>query len=194
MNRAEVFKQEYSYIKDKNNLSDLEYLVSILPDYFFEIPASSTGKYHPKFSLGNSGLVRHTKVAVRIAHELLVNLTFGSKYSDLEKDIIIMALILHDGVKCGIPKSEFTKADHPLLVSKLIMENKDKLKMNIDNVRLLCSLIESHMGQWNKDNYTNKEILPKPTTEMQRFVHMCDYLASKKFLDVKFKNNDIVGG
>ena len=27
----------------------------------------------------------------------------------------------------------------------------------------------------------------------QKFVHMCDYLASKKFLDIKFENNNIVG-
>ena len=81
-----------------------------------------------------------------------------------------------------------------MLVSKLIMENKDKLKLDIDDIRLLCSLIESHMGQWNKDNYTNKEILPKPVTKLQRFVHMCDYLASRKFLDVQFENNEIIGG
>ena len=48
--------------------------------------------------------------------------------------------------------------------------------------------------QWNKDNYTNKEILPKPVTKLQRFVHMCDYLASRKFLDVQFENNEIIGG
>lgn len=194
MDKVAIFKKEYSYIKDINIKKDLKYLVSILPDYFFEIPASSTGKYHPSFSLGDGGLVRHTKVAVRIAHELLITKTFGQAFTEHEKDLIIMALVLHDGVKCGIPESKFTRADHPLLVSKLIMENKDKLKLDIDDIRLLCSLIESHMGEWNKDNYTKKEILPKPVTKLQRFVHMCDYLASRKFLDVQFCDNEIVGG
>ena len=127
MDKVAIFKKEYSYIKDINIKKDLKYLVSILPDYFFEIPASSTGKYHPSFSLGDGGLVRHTKVAVRIAHELLITETFGQAFTEHEKDLIIMALVLHDGVKCGIPESKFTRADHPLLFSKLIMENKDKL-------------------------------------------------------------------
>ena len=131
MDKVAIFKKEYSYIKDINIKKDLKYLVNILPDYFFEIPASSTGKYHPSFSLGDGGLVRHTKVAVRIAHELLITETFGQAFTEHEKDLIIMALVLHDGVKCGIPESKFTRADHPLLVSKLIMENKDKISTNL---------------------------------------------------------------
>ena len=42
MDKVAIFKKEYSYIKDINIKKDLKYLVSILPDYFFEIPASST--------------------------------------------------------------------------------------------------------------------------------------------------------
>ena len=194
MNKTEIFKTELNYIKNDRIKRSAEKFLDLLPDYFFTIAASSTGKYHPSFSLGEKGLVRHTKVAVRIAYELLITETFGQVFTEHEKDLIIMALVLHDGVKCGIPESKFTRADHPLLVSKLIMENKDKLKIDIDDIRLLCSLIESHMGQWNKDNYTNKEILPKPVTKLQRFVHMCDYLASRKFLDVQFENNEIIGG
>ena len=36
------------------------------------------------------------------------------------------------------------------------------------------------------------EVLEKPKTKYQNFVHMCDYLASKKFLNVVFdKDNNI---
>ena len=86
---------------------------------------------------------------------------------------------------------KYTKFDHPLLISKYIMENKDKLKMDIDDLRKMCSMIESHMGEWTYDNYKKKEVLPKPKTAEQRFVHMCDFLASKKFLDVEFSRNNI---
>ena len=48
-------------------------LIEMLPDYFFHEAASSTGKYHPKYALGDGGLLRHTKAAVRIAYELLNN-------------------------------------------------------------------------------------------------------------------------
>lgn len=192
MNRLDIFKKEINYIKDSNRRRDLKSLIELLPEYFFEVPASSTGKYHPSFALGDGGLVRHTKVAVRMAVELLNNNCVGMKFNEKDRDLIIMALVLHDGVKSGMVKSKYTKAEHPLLVSKLIMENKDKLSLEIDDIRKMCSMIESHMGEWNTDPYTKEEILPVPRTAEQRFVHMCDYLASRKFLDVKFIDNDIV--
>lgn len=193
MKKVEKFKTEINYIKDTSIRRDLRKLISLLPDYFFEIPASSTGKYHPEFASGNGGLLRHTKVAVRIAYELLNNETTGNRFSERDKDLIIMSLILHDGLKCGLKKEKHTKFDHPLLVSKLIMENQSKLNLDIDDIRKVCSMIESHMGEWTINPSTQKEVLPKPRNELQRFVHMCDYLASRKFLNVKFEEDKIVG-
>ena len=194
MNIAEktnMFEKEYDFIKDDKKKKDLITLVGLLPDYFFTIPAASTGKYHPKFANTKNGLVKHTKVAVRIAYELLNNDTIGSKFSDNEKDLIIMALILHDGLKLGLEAEKYTRFDHPLLISKFIMENSQKLTLTADELRTLCSMIETHMGQWTYDPYTKKETLPKPTTELQRFVHMCDYLSSKKFINVEFDGYNI---
>ena len=191
MNKINYFTKELSYIKDNDRRSDLRYLINLLPDYFFEIPASSTGKYHPDLAQGEGGLVRHTKVAVRFAYELLNNNTVGAKFTDKDKDLIIMALTLHDGLKSGIDHEKYTRFDHPLLVSKLIQEHKEELSMEMDDIRKMCSMIESHMGEWNYDNYAKKEVLPKPKTAEQRFVHMCDFLASKKFVDVKFNGINI---
>ncbi len=192
INKLDCFKKEFEYIKNVDYLEDLKILVECLPDYFFEIAASSTSKYHPAFSLGVGGLLRHTKVAVRIAYELLSDSCIGDKYTSREKDLMLIALIMHDGVKCGIPKEEYTRADHPLLASKLIYENKDKLKMNDEDVSFLCRVIQTHMGPWNKHPYTKEEILPIPKDKFQNFVHLCDYIASRKFLDVQFEDNDIV--
>lgn len=193
MDKLSYFKEEISYIKDSSLRSDLKTLIELLPDYFFEVPASSTGKYHPAFAAGDGGLVRHTKVAVRFAYELLNNNTVGCKFSSHDKDLILMALTLHDGLKHGYTHERYVKFEHPLLASKFIMENKDKLSMEIDDVRKMCSMIESHMGEWTYDNYKKKEVLPKPVTAEQRFVHMCDYLASRKFVDVKFLDGEIDG-
>ena len=191
MEKTEVFKKELSYIKNPKYLNDIKVIISLLPDYFFEVPASSTGKYHPSFSLGNGGLVRHTKVAVRIAVELLNNNSIFTNFTSDEKDLIIMSILVHDGLKSGLEKSEYTKFEHPILVSNYIKENKDKLSLNEEELNLLTSMIESHMGEWNTNAYSNV-VLPKPTTKYQKFVHMCDFLSSRKFLDVKFENNDII--
>ena len=65
--KTKVFEKELSYINNPRYKEGAQKLISLLPDYFFEVPASSTGKYHPSFALGSGGLVRHTKVAVRFA-------------------------------------------------------------------------------------------------------------------------------
>lgn len=190
MNKINYFNQEYKYIKSKELRKDLRYLVNLLPEYFFEIPASSTGKYHPTYAQGEGGLLRHTKAAVRIAWELMQDEGI-CKFSSQEQDLIIMALVLHDGLKAGNPKEQYTRFDHPLLISNLIMKEQENLSLKTDDIRILCSMIESHMGPWNINPKTKKEVLPKPKNAMQRFVHMCDYLASRKVIELKFNGNNI---
>ena len=51
MNKINYLKKEISYVKDASKRKDLRILIGLLPDYFFEIPASSSGKYHPAFAL-----------------------------------------------------------------------------------------------------------------------------------------------
>lgn len=167
-------------------------MIDLLPDYFFSIPASSTGKYHPLFAQGDGGLVRHTKVAVRMCYELASNNSIGHSFESDEKDLMMIALIMHDGAKAGIPKGKYTCVDHPLIVSKLIRDNKDKIGLSDSEIDFVCSVIESHMGEWNTD-FNGNPVLPVPKNKYQRFVHMCDFLASKKFIDVSFSDNEIVG-
>ena len=188
MNKIKYFNKEINYIKDESKKRDIEILINLLPDYFFTIPASSSGKYHPKFASTVSGLVKHTKVAVRIAVDLFETV---NNFSDSDKDLIIMALIMHDGLKKGINEEEYTRFEHPLLVSELIIKNASKLEMDIDDVRKMCMMIESHMGKWNKSKYCKIE-LPLPMNELQRFVHRCDYLASRNYLNVRFNKLDII--
>ena len=149
MEKVDCFNKEYNYIKDNKKREDLKYLVSNLPDYFFEIPASSTGKYHPKFASTENGLVKHTKVAVRIAKELLDNPGLNN-FKDNEKDIIIMALVLHDGFKSGVVKEKYTRFDHPLLAADFIRKQKDNISLNEEELDLITRVISSHMGIWNK--------------------------------------------
>lgn len=185
-----VFLKELNYIKKGQYRKDGQILIDLLPDYFFEVPASSTGKYHPKFALGEGGLVRHTKVAVRLAYEMLQDESIGYMFTEDQKDLILLALLLHDGCKSGLVKAEYTVVNHPLIVADLIRKNASKTSFNEEEIQLLCSMIETHMGPYNKD-YKGNIVLPVPQNKYQRFVHMCDLLASKKFLNVSFVGNDI---
>lgn len=180
MERLEIFKNELELIKVDSIKNFTISMLEKIPEYFFKIPASTTGKYHPAYALGIGGLVRHTKAVVGIAKELFT----VSKFSELEQSQIISALILHDSCKCGINGTEdsYSVATHPLEAVKLI---KDNVTMTED-MEIICGLIASHMGQWNRDYKTNKIILPLPETKLQNFVHWCDYLGSRKCLEYNF--------
>lgn len=59
--KIEIFENELNLIKNVDLRKLVELSLQSAPDYFFTIPASSTGKYHPQYALGEGGLVRHTK-------------------------------------------------------------------------------------------------------------------------------------
>lgn len=184
-----IFKTELNYINDSEVRKSLIVMLELLPDYFFKVAASSTGKYHPAYATGDGGLLRHSKAAMRIGFELLNDPAIGDKYTSMEKDIMLMGLLIHDGLKLGIPESKYTKFDHPILMANYIEENKDKLTISDKDRELLESVIKTHMGPWTTD-YNGNEVLEKPKTKYQNFVHMCDYLASRKCLLVPFDENN----
>lgn len=189
MNKVEQFAVELEYIQDETIQEDCRMMIELLPDYFFEVPASSTGKYHPSYTLGEGGLLRHTKAAVRIAYELLQDACIGDKYTGIEKDVMLMGIILHDGLKSGLEHSKYTKFDHPILMANYIEEQKDNLLMSDEERELLTSVIRTHMGPWTED-YNGQKVLDKPKTKYQNFVHMCDYLASRKCILFNFDENN----
>jgi len=150
------------------------------PNYFWTAPASTSGKYHPRTSLGMGGLINHTKAAFLVAENLFTNETCAP-FTDEQKDIIRIAIILHDCCKQGFDGLGHTAPNHPMLVRSLlkVFEPED-LEVVWDDI---CGCIDSHMGQWNT-NKEKVEILPKPQTEMQKFVHLCDFIASRKDIEV----------
>ena len=187
--KVKVFEQEINYIKDKDIKAAASYLVGELPDYYYEVDASSTGKYHPKYAQGKGGLSRHIKSAVKMAVELLADPSIGGIYSDRDKDLIYLSLLIHDGLKYGKVKEQYTRFDHPILISEFVLEHKDKLKLSDEDIEKIRSAVASHMGPWNTSQYSDV-VLPIPKKPMEKFVHMCDYLASRRFILLEFDKDD----
>ena len=191
--KIKTFEKEYLYIKNDDLVNDAKYLVGHLPEYFFKVDASSTGKYHPKYAAGDGGLTRHVKSACKFANELLSNPIIGKPYSDRDKDLIIIALLIHDGLKYGKgTKEQYTRFDHPILASEYAKENKKNLKMSEEELDKMSAAVASHMGPWNTNQYSEVE-LPIPKAPMEKFVHMCDYLASRRFINLDFdKDSNVI--
>jgi hypothetical protein len=189
MDKVKIFEKEIDLIEDCILNDFAQYCIERVPDYFFTMPASTTGKFHPAYSLGEGGLVRHTKAAVKIANDLL-NLEQNKELAEY-KDEIIFALIFHDSIKKGNEQSKYTVTEHPLLAADFIEECVKDYHLVMDageglsfsnSIKIIQNLIRSHMGQWNSDYRTKKEVMPKPSGEAEKFVHTCDYLASRKYL------------
>lgn len=187
----EYFTKELSCIKSDKVKKALIHMIRCLPDYFFMVAASSTGKYHPKYALGEGGLLRHTKAAFRIGYELLSDPLIGDKYTDMEKDLMLMGLLLHDGLKHGREESKYVLFNHPILMADYIEEQKDQLELSDQEREFVKDVIKTHMGSWTKD-YQGIEVLEKPKTKYQNFVHMCDYLASRKCILLPFDEEDCI--
>ena len=181
MKNIKLFERELSLIKSESlraavydYMNDSEYV----PDYFWTDGASASGKFHPKFSHGIGGLVRHTKAVVMFAEELLRMSSYAYMREEY-KDYVIAACIIHDTVKYGwgkeIDKGEY--ADHAANAAQSFAE----FCLNYTNYEphyLLLQAVRSHMGQWSTDRDD------RPFTSVDRCVHMADYMASRSFIDI----------
>ena len=179
MMKSKHFERELSLIKDPV-LRDMtrEYLDMWVPEYFWKISASSSGKYHPIFSQGNGGLVRHTKAVVMFAEELLKMSSYAYMREEY-KDYVICACIIHDTCKYG-SEAEMDKtayAEHAPNAANLFDLFCREVWVRPAS-ELLLGAVRSHMGQWS----TDKE--DRPFTQIDRCVHMADYMASRSFLEI----------
>ena len=165
-------------------------LIEGLPDYIWHVGASSTGKYHPAYSLGEGGLMRHQIAVVRFLNFFFELEQYNTKFTSREIDLMKVAGLVHDGRKSGdqsdYERSKYTKFEHPIQMANIIRSYDGKY-LNHDEIEFIAHCIESHMGQWNTDRKSKTE-LPKPTDEYQYFVHLADYLASRKDLTMAFEN------
>ena len=160
-------------------------MIESIPDYFYHVPASSTGKYHPAYGLGEGGLLRHTVALVNI-----LNFLFDTtdEYTSREKDLLRLAGIMHDTRKSGSQeeynKSNGTKFEHPIYAAEVIRKYKNR-GYNDYEIELMARVVESHMGKWNTSKYS-EVVLPIPQDKFQIILHQADYLASRKNLEFKF--------
>ena len=186
--KLKLFKNELDDIKDENLRKFTEALLINADDYFFTTPASTTGKYHPKLSLGDGGLVRHT----RLVEFFATSICEAMGYSEHDRDLLIVSAIAHDIKKLGNGSSKYTVKDHPIQAAKYITKIytspdytfvKDLSK---DDLAIIEKCVASHMGRWGAVDGN-----PAPNTEFEKMLHLADYLAARKEInDFTFRQTE----
>lgn len=182
--KISVFINELNYIKDNNLNAFARELIANAEDYFFTVPASSSGKYHPQFSLGVGGLVRHTRCVAYFAMGAGESYNFDQHTTDL----LVIAALAHDIKKQGHISNGHTVREHPLYGADYVIEMQSKFPNFItkEDAEKIAGAIRSHMGKWEgtrewvKD--TTKELFPMPKDGFEQALQMADYVASRKYI------------
>jgi len=185
-----VFREELSLIKN-STIRDfvIDVINTMAPDYFWTCAASTSGRYHPQVSLGDGGLIRHTKLAVWWGIELMRT----EDWRQDEHDVVIAALILHDLKKNGgkLVNGQATVKNcvnihGTVLASEILMR---KFPPGADVPELLGMVLDGiayHMGRWTCPNWKSSppESGEWRANQVRETVHLADYCASRR-VDVK---------
>lgn len=136
------------------------------PEYFWKIPASSSGKYHPRDTRGKHGLWLHCMRAFEAFEGLSASYKEQGKITEQEQDYGRAAILLHDLFKQGLPpRDQHHSTDDHDKVCRNYLEQKTELPEPI----LEC--IDSHNGPW----YEGKT----PEIPLEEVHHLADMISSR---------------
>ncbi len=177
---------EIALITDPDLRRFTELGLIVAPAYFWTIAASTTGKYHPPDSLGQGGLVRHTRKVVYFAREFARGMECTPWLNELTA-----AALLHDLYKNGDNPDDRSRgmahwSAHGLHACRylenrvlegtpgVVLASRPKIR---DSVLKVFDLMSRHMGPFGGN-------APRPCTREDWVLYMADYTASRKFVNV----------
>ncbi|WP_312908477.1 HDIG domain-containing metalloprotein [Natronosalvus caseinilyticus] len=138
-------------------------LTADAPDYFWEVPASTSGFHHPACR-NERGLWAHTLMLSTVIDRLADSYTGQGRLTEYDIDLAHAAAILHDQRKNGDPLNPSPKStsDHDLQMAEVVLES------DLDDA--VADAIASHMGAWYDGPY--------PSNDLEDLVHTADMVAS----------------
>lgn len=196
MKVEKVFEHELAMIRNQE-IRDfvIKCFDELCPDYFWTIPCSTSGKYHPQVSLGEGGLIRHVKLAIWWGLELMKAMPVNLENIPTLKDEIIATLLLHDLIKNGKgldlngrPLESGVTGTHGVILARKIEIIPE---LYLDNDEALCRIttgITCHMGIWTTNSLCKPDAVIDPTLRaFARLIHLADYCASRKVDEIYAK-------
>lgn len=184
-------------IKDKLILKWVDDCLKVVPSYFWEIPASTSGRYHNKKDCCQGGIIKHTRRML-----VLINGTDLNDYNGLgsvfninceESDMLQAAVVLHDSFRCGKFGQErkhdntgeiSSDSMHPLYPREVF---KKRYGIDVRNkYDMILQLVEGHYGVFSPipqvypSNWDNLNRLE----QLKVFMHTLDMISSRTYIDI----------
>lgn len=151
----------------------IEIFLEDVPDYFWLVPASSSGKYHPPDHRGKYGLWLHTKRAFSVFDRLSRSAQHQNDLSPREISIGKSAILLHDMFKQGREKTGHTVSEHDKIAYEYL-NRKDEVPEK------LLECVHSHNGPWGSGR--------DPETKLEKIHHYADMIASGEKSTIQVKS------
>lgn len=171
--KLSCFANELASITDKNLKEFVSIVLAGTDDWFYHDPASTSGKYHPKFALGDGGLVRHTRAVVYWVKEIARSEMFNVNARQTE--LLIAGAIMHDIRKhtaTGGYIAKHARAAHDLVIET---QAQNSALLSVDEAKYIADAVSTHMGIWGVRDGERK-----PTSDSEKLLHLADLMASRK--------------
>lgn len=156
-----------------------------IPDYIFDMPSSTSGKYHNATQCLPHGQVYHIIMFAEILNYLLALKCNQEKFkSSQQRDAMRCVPIFHDALKCGTEGGSWTVHEHPMLAGSWVRGASVEHDVDGKVKEAIARMCERHSGEWTSSK-KSKVVLPEPENEMERMIHMCDILSSRNNIDMQ---------
>lgn len=176
LDRQELLRRlpEITRINDKELQDEvIDTFLNHAPDYFWKIPASSSGYFHQTDAVGNLGLLLHTKRTFVALERLGETYLHQNRINEKEMDYARASILLHDLFKQGLPEDRQEKSEG----DRGTVSNHDRIAKNYleEHTELpnpVLELIDSHNGGWNEGK--------KPENDLEDLHHSADMQGSDR--------------
>jgi hypothetical protein len=159
--RIEMFQKELNLIYDEGIREFTKLVLTQLPAYFFlDCPSSSSGKWHPIDECSFDGCIIHTKRVFTVVYEFCRGLG-----CEENRDQILSAAILHDGLKQGKLKTGHTVK-------------------NNESYDVIRNCVGYHYGPWSISPWSKSLAMYTPS---ELTLYVSDYVASKRCVAVDYR-------
>lgn len=153
-------------IENEEIRSSVEAITARAPEYFWRVPASTSGFHHPLCRV-ERGLWRHMLMLSTVIEHLSDSLLELGQIDPIEVDHAHGAAILHDQQKKGVPERETSVSNHDILMQNEVYYSGE---IPSKHRKPIADAIGSHMGPWYDG--------PEPETPLEQLVHTADMISA----------------
>lgn len=178
MTELEMFEAQWNKLPEGNLKDFVQEAVKHIPEAFWTIPSSRTGKHHPPFANGEGGLLRHTLASLYFGRELCI--AYG--LNDDDRLVVTAALLLHDIGKAIAEPHDIVWTTKLRWIARGKYDSFEVLRV--------IGAVRWHMGRWATGSTDCDEAergvkaFPDNFTTIEQVVHLADYAASRKRCDL----------